>query len=108
METLVVPGNGQFAQICVGFIFLKCISYIPVPVFVTRGIFWLSLFTVSPDAYSEYGVFKTQMFGNPSFTLLNITISGLLPCGFSYSEGIGRFAPTRVGLSFEKSFLIQL
>ena len=55
----------------------------------------------------EYGVFKTQLFGNPSFTLSNITRSGLLLRGFPCSKGVGRFAPMHAGWSFEKSFLIQ-
>ena len=107
VDSLAMAVNGRFAQICVRLIFEKCFLIQPWSVLVTRGILWPWLFTESSHASPEYGDLKTQRFGNPFLTLSNITVSGLLWCGFPCSEEVARFAPMCARLRFDKSFLVR-
>ena len=106
-----LPSYGRKWAICTNLCAIdlwKCLFLVqPWSVLVTRAIFWPWLFTESSHASPEYGDLKTQRFGNPFLTLSNITVSGLLWCGFPCSEEVARFAPMCAGLSFEKNFLVH-
>ena len=59
MDFLAMPGDGWFAQICVGLIFEKYFLYNPDAVLVPRGILASTIHWVS-HASPDYGVFNPR------------------------------------------------